>query len=347
MGDLGQQEPALDAAAFELARFEWNGDGLIELEGSWTGVRGTRFVRPTLMVAGGGETRRLLATLEHKPWEPRDGEPWRASFRWEGEPVEIESAELGVATGLDVELPAPSAAGAEPAGAARMKRAPGKRLPGTPEGDEDALATALVRAARLERERDEAVAARRELAREVEELRQAREQAVSEARASEREVAAGALAEGAELRARVEAQRAEAIALRDAAFAERDEARVAQVHAEEARRAAEAERKESQRAQKRAERDRDKALAEAERARAGRDEALGERERANAERDLARKEYDSLLSAHERGLPLREPQPRFRPEPPPRDPMDAWIARGVAGGIVAILLVVIALLFLA
>lgn len=347
MGDLGQQEPSLDAAAFELTRFEWDGDGLIELEGAWSGVRGTRFVRPTLVVAGGGETRRLLATLEHKPWEPRDGEPWRAAFAWEGGPIEVESAELGVAPGIDVELPAPSKAGAEPAGGARMKRAPGKRLPATPDDDDDALAAALVRAARLERERDEAVAARRALAREVEELRQAREHAVSEARAKEREVAAGALAEGAELRARVEAQRAEAIALRDAAFAERDEARAAQVHAEESRRAAEAGRKEAQRAQKRAERDRDKALAEAARARGRRDQALAERERANAERDLARKERDALLSAHERGLPLREPQPRFRPEPAPRDPVDAWIARAVAGGIVAILLLVVALLFLA
>jgi len=363
MGDLGQQEPALDAAVFELTRFE-SSDGRLELEGVWSGVAGTRFMRPTLVVDSGGETHRLLATLEHKPWDAGEGSPWLASFPCD---VEVESAELTVAPGVDVELPAPSAPGKAPAAAARMKRRPGKRVPAPPNGDGDVL----VKLARIERERDEAVEQRRAIARELEELKQAREEALIAARAEEREAAALALGEGAKLRERVEEQRTEAFAQRDAAFAERDEALAARVLAEEAAREAaaavkaaerdrdravkDAERdrdsavkdadRDRDRAVKEAERDRDRAVADAERARAERDAAIAERDRAASERDLARQERDGLLSAHERGLPLRPPQPRFGPARSERSPVDVWIARGVAFAILVIFALVVLLLF--
>lgn len=363
MGDLGQQEPALDAAVFELTRFEAR-DGHLELEGIWSGVGGTRFVRPTLVVDSGGETRRLLATLEHKPWDAGEGSPWLASFPCE---VEVESAELSVAPGVDVELPAPSKPGRKPTGAAQMKRRPGKRVPAPPNGDGDLL----VKVVHLERERDEALEQRRAIARELEELKQAREEALIAARAEEREAAALALGEGAQLRDRIEEQRAEAFAQRDAAFAERDEAMAARVHAEEARDAAVRDRdtavKEAAAAVKAAERDRDRRVRDAERARdravkdaqqdrdravadaAGarteRDAAIAERDRAVTERDLACQERDGLLSAHERGLPLRPPQPRFAPAPDGRSPVDVWLARGVAFAILVIFALVVLLLF--
>jgi hypothetical protein len=62
---------------FELDRLEVEGDHLV-VSGRWTGVRGMRFVRPTLVVGG----RQILATLEHKPWTPTD-QPWIAAFPWD------------------------------------------------------------------------------------------------------------------------------------------------------------------------------------------------------------------------------------------------------------------------
>ena len=353
MGDLGPQEPALDAAVFDLTRFEAV-HGRLELEGTWRGVGGTRFVRPTLIVEAAGETHRLLASLDHKPWEPADGAPWVAAFPCEVD--DVDAAELSVASEIEVELPAPTKPGKKPSGAAQMKRRPGKRVPAAPNGDGDTL----VRAARLERERDEAVEQRQALARELEALKQSLQETVSEARVQEREAAATALAEGAGLRSRVEEERAEALMLRDAAFRDRDAALAARVHAEEERAQAVAERKTAERerdkgvkeaerqrdrAVKEAERERDRAVKESAQARAERDEAVAERDRACAERDAARHELDALVSAHERGLPLREPQPRFGPAEPSRNAVDVWLARAVAGVILLILVLVVLSLF--
>src|SRR6478672_2506147 len=79
---------------FELQRFEAGRDGLLEIEGEWSNVRGMRFVRPALVVRDGGAERTLLATLDHKPWSP-DGRPWRAAFPWAGgEPVQADPVDV-------------------------------------------------------------------------------------------------------------------------------------------------------------------------------------------------------------------------------------------------------------
>ena len=57
-------------ASFDLERLE-AGDDAIVVKGRWSGVRGMRFVRPTLTIG----SRRLLATLEHKPWAPEARRP--------------------------------------------------------------------------------------------------------------------------------------------------------------------------------------------------------------------------------------------------------------------------------
>src|SRR5918998_5332577 len=90
---------------FEIDRFEWAGDGRLELAGRWSGLRGHRFLRPTLDVEVDGERRRMLAVLEHKPWAPEEGEDWIAAFNWRGEPVRFEDAELTVTPDLAVPLP--------------------------------------------------------------------------------------------------------------------------------------------------------------------------------------------------------------------------------------------------
>jgi hypothetical protein len=96
----------LDAVSFELERFELADDERIEISGRWFGVRGRRFVRPSLTVSADGATRRALAVLEHKPWDPSDGVTWKAAFPWNADPDEIVDAELAVAPDIAVSLPA-------------------------------------------------------------------------------------------------------------------------------------------------------------------------------------------------------------------------------------------------
>ncbi|HEX6714783.1 MAG TPA: hypothetical protein VF066_15430 [Thermoleophilaceae bacterium] len=94
-------------AVLEIERFEWAGPERIELVGYWSGLRGRRFVRPTLVLKREGEQRRLLAILEHKPWAAHEGEEWTAAFKWTGEVAKFESAELNVGSSIDLELPVP------------------------------------------------------------------------------------------------------------------------------------------------------------------------------------------------------------------------------------------------
>ena len=62
-------DPAPEAgAAFAVDRLVAR-KGTLIVEGRWSGVRGMRFLRPTLVVDG----RQVLATLEHKPWAPAEG----------------------------------------------------------------------------------------------------------------------------------------------------------------------------------------------------------------------------------------------------------------------------------
>src|SRR5918998_3860675 len=100
--DAEELASAAPGVAFELERFEWVADDRLELVGRWTGLRGHRFLRPTLDVVVNGERRRMLADLEHKPWAPEEGEDWVAAFRWRGEPARFDEAELTVTPELAV-----------------------------------------------------------------------------------------------------------------------------------------------------------------------------------------------------------------------------------------------------
>jgi len=98
--------PEDDGITFDVDRVSLGASGQIEVTGRWYGVRGRRFVRPSLTLSlrdDGGE-RRVLADLEHKPWAAQDGEAWFAAFPFDGELEVAERIELAVAPDITVEL---------------------------------------------------------------------------------------------------------------------------------------------------------------------------------------------------------------------------------------------------
>src|SRR3954464_10765147 len=80
---------AARAAVLEIERFEWAAPNRIEIVGHWTGLHGRRFMRPTLVLKGEGDPKRLLALLEHKPWAASAGEQGIAAFAWDGRVVKV------------------------------------------------------------------------------------------------------------------------------------------------------------------------------------------------------------------------------------------------------------------
>jgi len=85
--------------SFELEGLDLEGDQLV-VTGHWSGVRGLRFVRPMLVA----DDRRILATLEHKPWAPSLDRAWVAAFPWEGDEVNVDALTLAVAPQVTVAL---------------------------------------------------------------------------------------------------------------------------------------------------------------------------------------------------------------------------------------------------
>ena len=75
-------------------------DGQLIVTGRWSGVRGLRFVRPTLVLGD----RQVLADLEHKPWAPAEGEPWTAAFAWTRDDADLTGVSLSVAPSVTVPL---------------------------------------------------------------------------------------------------------------------------------------------------------------------------------------------------------------------------------------------------
>ncbi|MEA2407560.1 MAG: hypothetical protein QOE69_1679 [Thermoleophilaceae bacterium] len=222
--------PVVPGVGFEVDRFEWTADDRLELVGRWFGLRGHRFLRPTLDVQVADERRRMLADLEHKPWAANEGEPWTAVFSWRGAPAHFEEAELTVAPDLAVPLPVPEN-GVEEAAVTNLRDRLPARRPRTAVLESE-LAVALAEAERLTdelarvragheaavddlRERLEAERARaRGLESELDGARQALE-AAKGAEAAATEAAAAATAEVDPLRT----ERDDAVAARDEALA--------------------------------------------------------------------------------------------------------------------------------
>jgi hypothetical protein len=242
---------------FALTRFEAVPDGRLEVEGTWSGVRGMRFVRPALVVHGETGERTLLAVLEHKPWPAEDGRPWRAAFPWDGGDLDPADAELAVAPSIVVPLGTPDPdAVVDPQVALRHRLAEAEERTRRLEAEVGFLrrerdermaseavqrdkaeadsAHAASRAAALA-ERDAAMAARRAAIAERDRAREERDAALAErdGATAERDTARRGLADR-DLQAEGTAQRrAAALEERDAAFREREEIAARQGAAEE------------------------------------------------------------------------------------------------------------------
>ncbi|PTL59703.1 hypothetical protein [Paraconexibacter algicola] len=139
MSDLRTPTPV---ASFELHELRSEHDRVV-VRGRWSGTRGMRFVRPTLLVGD----REVLASLEHKPWAPDEGAPWTAAFPWEGPAIEPGDAALAVTPAVTVPLapeasrsappaPAPAHRGTPPARADLPARAD-RPAPAAPSADVD------------------------------------------------------------------------------------------------------------------------------------------------------------------------------------------------------------------
>jgi hypothetical protein len=299
--------PALPSVTFEVERFEWSSDDRLEVVGRWFGLRGHRFLRPTLDVEVRGERRRMLAVLEHKPWAAEEGEEWVAAFAWTGQRAPLDDAELTVSPDLAVQLPLPDAdeAAAEPL-VASAERLPARRP----------------RTAVLE---GELAAALAEVQRRDEELAQLRDTHSEMTR---------------ELRERVRTAQDKAKQLETELEKVRERMTAAEQEVEGDRRAAEEERRRQLDAMREerdaATADRNRAEAEAEAARADRDDASRRATAAEAERDAlveardrAREERNAWMSrarataAEARGKgPIAErvpPPPTASPAEPPTE----------------------------
>jgi hypothetical protein len=276
MSGLSDAVASAGRAVFELERFAITADGLCVIEGSWFGVRGRRFIRPSLTVTVGGNETRLLADLVDKPWAAQDGEPWRATFPAALEIADLERAELTVAPDITIALRGPDDATnrpkAKPPGRRTQRSRTHSNRPDSNERRRRELARELERVetdrAQMAARLDELLGELREVARERNEASGERDQVLGE-------------------RDRLIAERDRLIAERDRLIAERDRL-IAQGDGLTAERDA------ANAAQRRAESERDLAVAECERAIAERDGALALRDHAIAERDAAAATRDEI-----------------------------------------------------
>jgi hypothetical protein len=100
--------PEPDHVTFEVERIAFAQPGRLEVSGRWYGVRGRRFMRPTLIFKRRAQDseQRVLADLEHKPWAAEDGDEWTAAFALEIPLKDALEMELAVAPDITVPLAA-------------------------------------------------------------------------------------------------------------------------------------------------------------------------------------------------------------------------------------------------
>jgi hypothetical protein len=284
---------------FQLDRFETKSDDRVEVSGRWFGVRGRRFIRPTLTVVADGHGCRALADLEHKPWAAEDGQPWEAAFVCALDGAELLEAELNVSPDITIMLPVDGPGTAKGPRRGRTAREPRQRR----DPAERSAPAARAPAPRSSRPPEDVVA-RREiggLRSTLEEVRSEADRLRGELERSEAERTAAAT--------RLEQLTAEleqAVAARDAAVAARDKAATE-------RKSAIAARDQARAAHERSAVERDRAASACEEAIAARDAALESRDAAVAlredaldVRDQTEAERIALLRARDSALAERD-----------------------------------------
>ncbi len=267
MGVAPHPGVARAGASFELDRLELD-EGRLIVRGWWTGLRGVRFVRPGLVFDG----RRVLATLEHKPWAVAADGGWTAAFPWK-RGLDVEGVTLVVAPSVEVPLDRDTTTiPADPPAEGRSFSPVAATLP--------AAADTVVQDVTL---RDELAGVEGQLDSMHAELRDARAAAAQhEARCRELEQSVAR-----ERRAAHDARDADDELVRAHAMAVLDRDRAMAQHAEAVK-----DREAAVRARARMEHQCDAALARCADAEARRDEGL-------AERDTIREQRDELLLAHQ------------------------------------------------
>jgi hypothetical protein len=267
MGVAPHPGVARAGASFELDRLELD-EGRLIVRGWWTGVRGVRFVRPGLVADG----RRVLATLEHKPWAVDSDGGWIAAFPWK-RGLDVDGVTLVVAPSVEVPLDRATAPIAdEPSGEGRSFSPEAGIVPAAP--------GTVVHDVTL---RDELAGVEHQLDSMHADLRAAHALAAEhEARCRELEQSVAR-----ERRATHDARDADDEFVRAHAMAILDRDRALAQHAEAVK-----DREAAVRARGRMERQRDEALTACDVAETRRDEAL-------AERDEVRRQRDELLLAHQ------------------------------------------------
>ncbi len=269
-------------------------DNRVTVTGRWFGVRGRRFVRPTLTLGREGAGSRVHADLEQKPWAAEDGEPWTAEFVVPRSSGGAEEVELAVAPDIAVVLRAPDAIRARP-----KRRPQSRRRASAPRaGEGNGRGTTTMTASQAKVEVQQA-----EIARLEQQLRRSEiTRAEFNAAVSRRDAAVAKLDT-------VLKERDAAVAERDAAAADRDAA-------VEAREAALDERDAIRDEHRRVTRDRDSLEQE----RDGLGRRRRELERAVAELESERDELRTRLAdaiAAPQGTPIEPAQP----VPPPPLPV--------------------------
>jgi hypothetical protein len=300
--------------AFELDRFEVTADGRLEVAGRWFGVRGLRFVRPSLMLQTDGGERSLLALLDHKPWAPEEGSVWIAAFPWDGGDFDPSQAELAVAPSVVVPLSTGSDVPTD-----NTRRRPSLR---------EQLRAEERRASRLEAEVAWLRAERGDLGARADRAREERDRAIEARDAAQRD-------------------REKAVGARDAAESERDEAMRERDSVRADARRATADRD-------RAVREGEVALHERDQAARERDSAFRGRSAALSERDAARTRHEQFAAATVADLVPRARSPLEALGPPVRARRArgrggaGWLARAgvlaILVGVALILLVLVRLL---
>lgn len=122
MAQAVEPDRGAPSVTFEVERFEARGRDRMFLSGRWFGLRGRRFVRPTLTLGTDGHRQRALADLEHKPWAAKDGDLWEATFPYEHAGEDLGNLELTVAPDITISLPEPGSGASEQQIRARPRR---------------------------------------------------------------------------------------------------------------------------------------------------------------------------------------------------------------------------------